>query len=503
MKKMRKIAALLLAMVMVLGMSVSVFAASIEIESTADDAASETTEYTYYKILDATIEDDTKITVDPATGASTAAAEGENAPKVVYYVTTQAKATALEGLKIGEGESAKPIFNVTKDATQNKWYVELNKETNATAAQIAEALDGVKTTFSDVSGTFAQTTPGGKAKKDGLDPGYYLITSTLGDKLAVQTLADITIQTKNSYPGVEKAIDPTDVNAQIGDEINYTLTVEVPESANDQIVLTDTMDAGLTFKSIDSVKSNADGNPDVAYTLNPAVPAAADKTFTITFTAETVIANKGKTITIIYTAILNEDAAIETDIPNTLKLKYGNRYESVVKSVETKTYKFEFDKVDGTDKVTKLVGAEFELQIDGTALDLIEVEAGKTYRIATGEEIDDDDVETTKKIVTNGNTITINGLDSDVTYILKETKAPTGYNIVNDTIEVKAKTTTEGEGEDAVTTIAFEKISVENNKGTVLPSTGGIGTTIFYIVGAILVIGAGVLLVTRRRMNLQ
>ena len=493
MKKFKKLFALVVAAAMVLVMSISVFAASITITSTADDAQTETTEYTYYKILDANIEDSTKIIVDPDTGESDA--DPDDLPKVSYYVTTQAKATALEGLKVGEGENAKPIFNVVKDATQAKWYVELNKDTNASAEQIATALDGVKDTFATADNTFAQTTPGGSATADGLDPGYYLITSTLGDVLVVQTLADIEINTKNTYPGVDKTIDSSDVNAQIGDEISYTLTVVVPESANDIIVLTDTMDAGLTFKAIDSVKA---GEDDVSYTLSPTAPAAADKEFTITFAKDTVIANKGKTITIEYTAILNKDAVVETGIPNTLKLKYGNNYESVVKTVETKTYKFEFDKVDGADTAetkTKLVGAEFELQLNGNALNLVEVEAGKTYRIATTE-----DTTTTTKIVTNGNTITINGLDSDVTYNLKETKAPTGYNLLEEPVEVKA-TETEGEGEDAVTTFVFEKIDVENNKGSVLPSTGGIGTTIFYILGSILVIGAGVLLDTKRRMD--
>ena len=489
MKFMKKLMVVFVALFMVFSMANRVMAEdeetySITITSTADDAQTETTVYTYYKILDASIEDASKITVDSETGASTAPASGENAPKVSYYVTTQAKATALEGLKVGEGDNAKAIFNVVKDATQNKWYVELNKETNATAEQIATALDGVKSTFEDTSGTFAQTQPGGTAKKDGLEPGYYLITSTLGDKLAVQTLADITINTKNSYPGVDKAIDATDKNAQIGDEINYTLTVSVPESANDSIVLTDTMNAGLSFKSIDSVKSSADGSPDVAYTLNPATPAATDKEFTITFSKDTVVANKGKTITVEYTAILNKDAVVETDIPNTLKLKYGNHYESVVKTVNTKTYKFEFDKVDGSDKATKLVGAEFELQLNGTALNLVEVEAGKTYRIATSE-----DTTTTTKIVTNGNKVTINGLDSDVTYSLKETKAPTGYNLKEDATEVKAGET------------GFVAIDVENNKGTVLPSTGGIGTTIFHVLGGALVLGAGVLLVAKKRVN--
>ena len=95
------------------------------------------------------------------------------------------------------------------------------------------------------------------------------------------------------------------------------------------------------------------------------------------------------------------------------------------------------------------------------------------------------------KIVTNGNTVTVNGLDLDDTYYLVETKAPTGYNILNDHIEVKAS------GE---TTKVFAHQNVANNKGAVLPSTGGIGTTIFYAIGSVLVVGAGVLLISKKRM---
>ena len=494
MKHIKKITALMLAMVLAMAMSMPAMAAKITINSTADpdEVKTDTTEYTYYKILDAEIEDASKITVDPATGASTAGT-GENAPKVSYYVTTEAKATALSGTG---------LFDVTKDATQNKWYVAL-KDESTTAAAIATALDGIKSSFADASDTFSQSTPGGTAVKDGLDAGYYLITSTLGDKLAVQTLADVTINTKNSYPGVDKTIPETDKSAQIGDTITYTIPVTVPESATDQIVVTDTMTEGLTFDAITSVKSNADGNPDVTYTSNPATLNAQSVTgngnsFAITFSAETIAANKGKTITIIYTAKLNEKAVVDADDAtdedatsndNTVKINYGNHFESKPVTVETDTQKFTFDKVDGSATTTKLPGAEFELRLDGTALSLVEVAAGETYRIATAEEIAARTGIVTK-MTTAGKVITVNGVDGDKTYTLVETKAPTGFKLPdNPNTEIKPAT----DNSLAVT--------IQNNKGTVLPSTGGIGTTIFYIIGAILVVGAGVLLVTRRRMS--
>ena len=113
-----------------------------------------------------------------------------------------------------------------------------------------------------------------------------------------------------------------------------------------------------------------------------------------------------------------------------------------------------------------------------------------------------EDTDTKKTVITtNGNTVTIKGLDADTTYYLWETKAPTGYNVLTSPITLTATSSTSGEGDAAVTTYSFADQTIKNNKGSVLPSTGGIGTTIFYIIGAILVIGAGVLLISRRRMR--
>lgn len=465
MKTMKKMMVLVLSIMMVLGTSVvSAFAASIEIESTADEALTETTVYNYYKILDADIEDEDAITVNSDTGESTS-----TDAKVVYYVTTQARATAIEGTN---------LFNVVKDATQNKWYVEL-KDKTTTAEAIATAFDGIKDGFE--TGSFAQTTPGGKAKKDGLEPGYYLITSTLGDKLAVQTLADISIKTKNSYPTVDKTIPTTDQSAQIGDEITYTITIEVPQSANDQIVLTDSMTNGLTYKEVVSVSNGTD---DVQYTMN-----AAEHGFTMTFAKDKVVANKGKTITVTYKATLNKDAVVgeageDDSNDNTASIKYGNNYESKPVTVETDTQKFTFDKVDGKDQ-KKLPGAKFKLQKAGADVKLIEVTAGEKYRVAEANEQG-----TVTEITTIGKVVEISGVDGDVTYQLVETKAPTGYELpANPSTDVKANTANTLE------------VTIENNKGSELPSTGGMGTTILYIVGGMLVVGCGIMLVAKKKAD--
>lgn len=459
---MKKLLALVLALAMVMMVSAA-FAASITITAASDtaEANTDTAKYTWYRILEAEIEED-PTSNDP----------DQEGGKVAYYTDSAAKVTELEKTN---------LFNIVRVGETDKWFVEL-KSDSTTGAAIAEAIGQI-----DLSkfptGNFAQETVGGEAESGTVAPGYYYITSTVGNNIVLQTLSDVEVKEKNEYPPVEKEVDNTDKNAQIGDEITYTLTVTVPGTANDTIVLTDTMTEGLTFKSIDSVKA---GEDDVAYTAAPDTAAAVttnDNTFTITFDAATVQANQGKTIEITYTAILNNKATVASPEKNTVTLKYGNNYESKPKETETKTYDFNFEKVDGTTKEA-LTGAEFELQLNGTALALVELEAGKSYRIATSE-----DTTTTTTITTNGNKVNIYGLDTDVTYTLKETKAPTGYNIVNEKIEVKAEDN------------AFVDQQVENNKGSVLPSTGGIGTTIFYVVGGLLIIGAAVILVARRKAH--
>ena len=476
--------ALALAMVMVLAISIPAMAATITINSTADtdEAATETTAYKAWKLLDADIEDASKITVDEDTGEFNGATEGDDVPKVAYYTTSATAKAAL--LDAG-------LFTFTQVGTEQKWYA------TAVDGLTADAVTGAFDDWTDAEMTAAfgspaegaQTAPGGSAEISVSAPGYYLIKSTLGDELAVQTLADVTINTKNSYPTDEKEVADAGKHAQIGDTVEYTLTLNIPASANDTIVLTDTMDEGLTFKEIDATFSD-----DVAYTFAPEAGTAAAVTangnkFTLTLDAATVKANQGAELTITVKAIVNEKAVVGTPIKNKLDLKYGNNYTAVPKEVQTETHSFTFEKVDGS---TKLSGAEFQLLDGSTAVQLVEVTEGVEYRVATAEEIADANVETTDTIVTKGVLITVKGVDSDSdhSYKLHETKAPAGgYNLLTEDTTVTV---------DENNTLDFD---VENNKGSVLPSTGGIGTTIFYIIGAILVLGAGILLVTRRRMN--
>lgn len=474
---MKKIMALVLVAVMMMALSVSAMAASITITSTAPDtAAADTTEYTWYEIFKADMDSD--ITTDDTTGQ----VSGKG---VAYYVETEALANAVADTGVFTVGTAS-----TASDGSTRYYVELAsgkgiEDVKTALATLVAANDYIATGSFEQDYDKEDSSTDKTAVAENLEPGYYYITSTLGDKVVVETLADVTINTKNSYPGVVKEIDEADANSEIGSLVTYTLTVTVPESANDTIVLTDTMSSGLDFSEITSVSNGTD---DVTYTLSPEEPAKTVKTFTITFDKDDVIANQGKTITITYKAMVNEDAEIETDIPNEVKLDYGNDYTSVPSEVNTKTYQATFDKVDGSSN--KLAGAKFQLLKGTTPMSLVEVTKGEEYRVATPAEITASTGIVTE-METTGKTITIKGLDLDESYALHETKAPAGFNELTSDEPLTAGETT------------FLHVDVVNQKGSVLPSTGGIGTTIFYVVGAVLVLAAGILLVTKRRMSVE
>jgi len=463
---MKKLVSIVLALAMIL-MVGAAFAADITINPANDSG--ETTnvaiDYVAYQIMEADI--DTDPTVDE-TGATTAHGV------VAYYVTTPDRAAQL---------TATGLFNVTQVADTNKWYVEL-KDSSTSADALVDAFSASTFDLSKFpSTTFNKAVGEDSAESGSVNPGYYYITSTLGSKIALQTLTSVEINEKNDYTTDDKTIPEADENSEIGQTIDYTLTVNVPSTANKEIVLTDTMSKGLKFVQIVSDSANGAFEGPTA--------AADDATkFTITYDEDTVksVAADAGVITVVVRVLVTGDAAIETGIPNTLDLKYGNVYDAIPVHVDTETYKVTFDKEDNDGN--QLPGAEFKLT-KNTAntkestegwISLVEVEEGVTYRLATSE-----DTTTTTTIKTNGNTITINGLDLDQDYFLVETKAPTGYNILTDHVPLTKNET------------SFIHQDVVNNKGTELPSTGGIGTTIFYILGGLLVVGAAVILVARRK----
>ena len=312
----------------------------------------------------------------------------------------------------------------------------------------------------------------------------------MGTKIALQTLTAVTINEKNTYPELEKEDDKE--FAAIDEDVTYTVTVTIPESvASKEITIYDTITNGLTLNTAVTVDGAVDdpAYTSATFTENADYDGTDGTQYTLTIPAETVLANKGKTLTFTYTAKVNEKAVVLEKEHNKAHLKYDN-YVTKDEDTDVTTLAFDLQKVD-SDEVTVLSGAEFKLydaSTNGNEIKVVLKEAASddnnqiaVYRVAKEDE---------EGVAIAAGTARIEGL-TDTTYYLEETKAP-GYNLLEGRVSAAAS-------ED--TSTADIDYKVVNQKGTELPSTGGIGTTIFYVIGGLLIIGAGIVLVARRKAH--
>lgn len=283
-------------------------------------------------------------------------------------------------------------------------------------------------------------------------------------------------------------------SAGIGDTVTYTLTANVPGSADAQLkrfTILDTMDAGLTYKEVKSIKvDGADVSSDFTVTPNQ---DSATVGISLNKNGNYVVDSYyGKTVTVEITATVNENAVYaSTDSnDNTMKLRYSN--DSVTDqdvegpTVQVFCFKLNLVKVDGANNATKLQGAEFKLEGNGIT--------------ATGTTDANGAIDFGKQL-------------SAGTYTLTETKAPADY-VLNSTpisVVIGADYTSDNNADDptytatATTTTADATVSgdtvtitVKNTKITV-PVTGGMGTAIFTICGASLIALAGVMFIVLKK----
>ena len=350
-----------------------------------------------------------------------------------------------------------------------------------------------------------ETASDGKAVISGLTAGYYVVSTTAGSLCILNTNgSDLTINEKNEAPTINKKIDSgKDSNdAAIGDVVNYTVTIHAKKGATGY-VLTDTMTKGLTFNNdVKVTVGSSDLTLDRDYAVNYPVDGA---TFKVTFTENYLNTIDGDTeIVVSYTATVNKNAEIGTTTgnTNTAQLKYGNK--STVDS-KTTTYSYEFDlvKTDSSNKL--LTGAKFKLydSVAGTTpVKLIKDAATGNYRVA--EKNEDGAVKEIE--ISSYKAVTISGLNKK-TYYLEETQAPAGYNKLTERQPVDlgkegfvANATLTGPDAKGVEWTSGG-VRVINNTGATLPSTGGMGTTLFYVIGGGLMVAAVVLLVTKKRME--
>lgn len=348
----------------------------------------------------------------------------------------------------------------------------------------------------------------------------------------------------------------------IGDRVPFKLIAAVPQNIDSYeeytFIFHDTLSAGLTLDRdslhvyvTETTDANINEFDPQAATLYTVSEVAENGTFTVTIPNIKALDSHdhpANYIIVAYDAFLNENAEIGLDgNPNSVSLEFSNdpNGEGTGRTEEDTvivfTYELDGTKVDGADVDTKLEGAQFVLlngggtraaRVDETGKLTGWVEPDDIKEGLTGtndrekmNELTNEDFANAGLAITSAadGTFKIAGLD-DGTYYLREIQAPNGYNLLENDVELVITADTangqdwnSGIATDALTglTITVDNgaaqngdldtgivnVTVENNRGATLPETGGMGTTLFYIIGGLLVVGAGILLVVRIRMK--
>ena len=472
MKHARKLASLLLALVMVFALATTAFAAETGTTTTGTITVANPVEgqtYTAYKIFDVVYDDQNhySYTIGSSnpwydTVNTYAATEGNG------LTLTQVNGGDTYVVTTGNGFSA-PDF----------------------AAALKKAINGK--TGKTLSGD------AGSVTASGLELGYYFVASASGALCNLTTTnPTVTIHDKNDMP-FEKTADKTDV--EVGQTVNYTVTGKVPDYTgftSYTYKVADTMSDGLTFKK--DVKVTV-GGTDVTTACTVTYDANENaNSFTVTVP---VLDNKytiGAEIKVTYSATVNEKA-IAVVSENKAELTYSNNpTDSESKTttppeiVTVYSSKIVIDKYEAGKEDTKLPNAQFVLYKEVIS------ETGSSTLYYKWNETDKkvewvtDMTAATVKTTDDSGAASFDGLDNG-DYYLVETKAPDGYNQLTE----PHKVTVAGSSTD--TTKLSVTAKVANSTGTTLPSTGGMGTTVFYVVGGGLMAVAVVLLVTKKRME--
>ncbi len=479
MKRLSKAIVLLLSAIMVLAMSTSVFAAdpptsgSITVNPNFKGQT-----YTLKKLFDAQItfnEDGTQ--------------------RAITYTLPAGK--SLEGnqwFELNENGFVVPKTGVTDDWAKDPAAIDW-------AESFGTAVEGCDPITADSDND-------GDVKWEGLPFGYYFVQTTMGSFISIDsTNPDATIRDKNAKPTIDKEI--TGVNgskatlgvgdntadpgqgesekaiAQIGDTVGFKLTVAAKPGAQNYVV-TDTLPAGLTAPAADGVSVSSD---DIAITASDYTVTVTGQEIKVEFKQpflDKITANAS--IFIEYNAVLNKSAVIGlSGNTNNVELTWGNDPDSEDnKSVDESTvYTAQVEVQKNDDKEKALAGAGF----------VVKNSAGKFYKLVNGVVTWVDSMDNASEHVsgTDGKVAAFTGLGNG-TYSLVEKTVPAGYNKLDDTkFEVAPKNYTDENLKQSETVV--------NKTGTELPSTGGIGTVIFYVLGSALLIGCGIVLISRKRMQ--
>lgn len=526
MKRMKKIMALMLAVIMMMAMSVTAFAAegaagthtlTVNVKTGEGVPAQTLKDQTIYlyKLFDVTESGTTgaknyAYTVNTAAGYKDVLVAALNTATITTSSTDEDIANAVRNIGNSDTKEVQDFANAFTTQALTK-----NPKLDATAN----------------SGKLEDVT---SYKFTGLDAGYYLVYVTGGKEIQsslVTVDADTTqVNLKSETPSIEKKADKETVS--IGQVVKYTVTASIPDTtgyAEYVYKIHDTLSTGLDFVKNadgDALDNATEANVTIAFKdtgvtavgttpTTAALSGEGNRTMALDLSAwvRDNQANKGKAFTVTYYAKVNANAVVTEK--NSATLEYGNKPSETTKTTpseaKTPTYPLDILKKKagtGTGEVAleKLAGAKFRLyssEADAKAND--ESKAIKVSPVVAGSYVVDPTSSTTEfesvnDITGAGYNLRVNGLAAG-TYYLVETQAPEGFNKLTDPIKVTI--TKDGDTNWTVKkndTAEDDKIiDVENSSGSLLPSTGGRGAIAFAVIAAILVFGVAVSFIRDKR----
>ncbi len=481
MKTLRKLIMGLLVSIMVLGMGVAAYAASGSITITG---AVENQEYKAYRVFDYFPADEAS---PDAGGVYKLASEFSGFQSYAY-----------------EGVSMSSLFTVGDNGIIDTSGLtsEADAKVFGKAALAYAEANGIGPAYTTIA------TKDGDATFENTEYGYYVLNSSLGSVIAVNTTTpNAELKEKNEVPGLDKTItgatnealiyeDLTDADHQIGDTVEFTVEA-VLKKGGLGYVIHDCVTKGLTLNPVTDANITFEPSDDgITTSIDNTYTEDGKKGFEVTFDGEP---QQDTTVKIVYTAVINEEAVVSPSQEiNKAQILYGREGKGVPKETRHKTYPIAIRKTAvGADKLLKDAKFEIYRELDNSQVKLTKVSDTK-YRV-------DPDGTTTEIVTVEADNIVIEGLAPEK-YVLVETQAPVGYNLLESEVAVGSKTYKHAQ-EVVVsknsTSEAIQVEKVEDGTGLTLPSTGGIGTTIFYIVGGILIVAGIAYFIVRRKADAE
>lgn len=513
---------------------------SITVSNLADAGESVDVTAKAYKIIDVNYDYDTDQPETPEFTWNSAIAGWvkTNFPK--YIGANNSVTEEYEGLPNVEGSTTSGIANNETSGEIAKFFDKLGASGKLTTVAGSAKNTGNSVTINGlaIGGYYVEVTnnnTGASTTANGLYVYRAVGANVLPKYVDKQWVVDnATIVAKRSKPSMDKSINEqrtsdkinTGLNkrdqgsdtAYIGENVKFDLRTDVPaypsNAINKSYWISDAMDEALTFNddiTVEGVKAdgstvNLTGTDAYVKTLNTKDMGNHDVTFLLKFNYDKI--RPYSKIHVSYSAIVNEKAVVGTAIVNHAELQYnnnpynGNGYRTEEDKTKIYVFGIKVNKIAAGTK-TPLAGAEFKLQRNGETFKFVEVSTG-VYRKALDTETGNE------TLVTDANgKLTVYGLKgaddagNPLTYQLVETKAPGGYNKLGAPIDVtltpiqdEAKDYTghlEGESE-----IGYVTKDVENKTGK-LPKTGGIGTIVFSVLGALMIAGGVMLAASRKK----